>query len=363
MDFSKTSICFLAGTLGQGGAERQLYYMLRSLRVLGAHVQLISLTQGEYWEQTIRQLGIEVHWLGSCQSRLARVREIARFAKRFMPDIVQSQHFYTNIYAAVAARYSGCRDIGAIRNDVESELASNGRLLGKLCLRLPRVLAVNSSRGLANARRCGANPNRLYLLPNVVDLELFSSGPRERGPRIRIVCVGRLVKVKRVDRFLKLIAALRDEMPEMIEARVIGEGPERARLEEMADTLGLLPDVLEFTGAVSDTASVFRQADVVVLCSEWEGTPNVLLEAMACGVPVVATDVGGVSEIVQHDHNGFVVPCGAADRLLHCVRQLVHSRELRHRLGSASRDFVVRHHSPDTLTGALERLYEKALQK
>ncbi|MFM8395386.1 MAG: glycosyltransferase, partial [Acidobacteriota bacterium] len=128
-------IAFIAGTLGQGGAEKQLYHLLRALRDGGASLHLLCLTQGEFWEGPIRELGIPISWVGQSRSRLARLRHILAVLRGIAPQLVQSQHFYTNLYAALAGRLLRIPSVGAIRNDLFSELRHGGRLLGPLCLR------------------------------------------------------------------------------------------------------------------------------------------------------------------------------------------------------------------------------------
>ena len=86
-------ICFIAGTLGQGGAERQLFYILQSLQRVGAKPHLLTLTKGEYWEKKIRQLEVPVTWVGRKQSRLRRMTRIVMEVRRQRPDLVQSHHF------------------------------------------------------------------------------------------------------------------------------------------------------------------------------------------------------------------------------------------------------------------------------
>ena len=210
-DLSRLKVCFVAGTLGQGGAERQLFYILRCLRENGAAVRLLSLTSGEYWENKIRELGVPVVWVGDKPSRLARLKRIIEELRQDLPGVVQSAHFYTNLYAIVAARRLGLRDVGAIRNDAISEVRANGRILGGLSLRLPRLLAPNSRVGLRNALELGASSSRCHFLPNVVDTDRFRPVMREHRGFVTLLAVGRLVEQKRLDRFLRILAKVRSE--------------------------------------------------------------------------------------------------------------------------------------------------------
>src|SRR5215467_10260538 len=112
-DLSKLRIAYVAGTLGQGGAERQLFYAIQALRQSGAAVQVFSLDRGGFWEEPIKQLGAKVTWIGQDRSRLKRVLRTVKHLKREPADILQSQHFYTNAYASVAAFFLNCKAIGA----------------------------------------------------------------------------------------------------------------------------------------------------------------------------------------------------------------------------------------------------------
>jgi len=361
VEIGKLKVCFLAGTLGQGGAERQLVYILKTLREHGTKLRLLCLTRGEFWERPIRELGIPVIWVGQSASRAARLARIVKELREERPEIVQSQHFYTNLYATVAGQLLRIREIGAMRNDGLSEVRSHNALLGRLSLLGPRIMAANSQAAIRNAVALGVASRRVCLLPNVVDPDHFKPiRPRSAG-LLQIVTIGRLVDQKRMDRFLSVVARVKEQFDGEVKGVIVGDGPERVRLERQAIQLGLVPEVVEFRGSVSDTAPLYRQADIFVLTSDWEGMPNVILEAMASGLPVVATGVGGVPEIVRHGETGFLVDPGDEGGMVDAILTLIKDRDLRLQFGRAGREFVLAHHSLDKLPGYLQKLYELAL--
>jgi glycosyltransferase involved in cell wall biosynthesis len=357
---AQLDICFIAGTLGQGGAERQLFYIMKSLRQSAARVRLLCLTKGEFWEEKIRALGVPITWVGQHGARAVRLSRIIQILRQQPSQIVQSQHFYTNLYAAAAARVLGLREIGAMRSDAISEVQASGALLGRLSLRAPRTLAANSKTAISNAITMGVPASRLHFLPNVVDTELFKLVRQNSSDVVRLIAVGRLVEQKRFDRFFSMLAALRQKTRVRIKATIVGDGPLRQELEQQATALGLLPDVVEFRGRVADMSTVYREADIMVLTSDYEGTPNVLLEAMACGLPVVATKVGGVPDLVQHNETGKVV---AADEeaLAEALLMLLNNPGRRREMGERARQYVLHHHSPAILPERLASLYESIL--
>src|SRR5687768_9120307 len=103
-NLSGLKVCFLAGALGQGGAERQLFYILETLQACGADVQVLSLTKGEFWESRIQRLGVPVIWIGQHRSRVKRLFRMLSVLRQERPMILQSQHFFCNAYAAAACR-------------------------------------------------------------------------------------------------------------------------------------------------------------------------------------------------------------------------------------------------------------------
>lgn len=359
-DLSQLKICFIAGTLGQGGAERQLFYILKALRQSNASLRLLCLTRGEFWEEKVRELGIPVTWVGHQASRLARLGAIISALRRQPPDILQSQHFYTNLYVVAAARALGIWEVGAIRNDGVSEVRDNGRVAGYLSLRAPRMIIANSQAGIRNAVALGVPVARLHLLANVVDTDYFRPAIRPGRNGIRLMAAGRLTEQKRLDRFLTLVAHIRRLAGVAIKAVIIGEGPQRAQLTQQATELGLFPDVVEFRGIVPDVTMVYREADIFVLTSDWEGTPNVALEAMASGLPVVATRVGGVPDVIQHGQTGFLADSGDEGAMIEALLKLVSNVDLRMQMGARARAYVEDCHSPRRLPPLLTNIYKQA---
>ncbi len=362
LDLEKLKICFLAGTLGRGGAEQQLFYMLKALLASGAQPQVLCLTEHEHWQERIEALGVPVQWVGRRGSRAWRLGQIVATLRRNPPDILQSQHFYTNLYVAAAARLLGSREVGAMRNDGVSEVQAGGKVLGSLSLKTPRTLAANSRLAIKNARSFGVSAARLHLLPNVVDTNRFAVNGNSVDESIRIIAVGRLVEQKRMDRFLNVVAQLRAKSPVKVKATIVGGGPLRGQLERRAAELELFPGTIEFTGSVGDVAAYYRTADILVLTSDWEGTPNVVLEAMASGVPVVATKVGGVPDIIQHGRTGFLAGVEDENAIVNLLLLLSEDEALRRTIGACAREYVEANHSIDNLSKHLTNIYMDALQ-
>ncbi|HEX4646376.1 MAG TPA: glycosyltransferase family 4 protein, partial [Verrucomicrobiae bacterium] len=321
--------------------------------------------RGEFWEEPMRALGVSITWVGGQPSRLKRFFRILKELRNEPPDVLQSQHFFANAYAGLAARLIGAKGIGAMRSNGRSEVDQNGPLGGRLNLYCPALIAANSRRAMQYAAARGVPASRLHFLPNVVDTEHFQPPSGARKEPFTLLAVGRLAKEKRLDRFISILGLLRNRYRFNVRGLIVGPGSQNGdlgpELENQARRLGLFPDFIQFRGGISDTRSVYHEAAVCVLTSDYEGTPNVLLEAMASGLPVVASRVGGVPEIVQPGQTGFLLEPDDLEGFAAALVGLVKDCELRAEMGRRARAFVEEHHSRHRLPVYLERLYEQAL--
>jgi glycosyltransferase involved in cell wall biosynthesis len=355
-------VALVAGTLTPGGAEKQLTYMARALSQSDGAVQVYSLTRGEFYEAALRRLNLEPIWIGKRGSRLLRLGALVHALRAFRPHIIQSGHFYTNLYVALAARLVGALSIGSIRNDGLYEAEEMGRWTPWL-VRLPRSIITNSQAAVDNLGSLGIPQATCYVVPNVIDLAEFDARMDEVSPMILptespvVATIAlRLDPMKRLDRFLEVLSAARGAMPSL-RGVIIGDGPERSRLEVVARERGLVPGGLEFLGLRDDIPVLLRQVDVFVLTSDHEGFPNVLLEAMAARLPVVTTPAGDAGRVVQDGVTGYVVAFDDVRGMAERVLRLAHSPSFRRRLGEAGRQRVEQSYSYAGLAGCLLDTY------
>jgi glycosyltransferase involved in cell wall biosynthesis len=359
VNLSQVKIAVLAGTLGQGGAERQLFYLLRALCGSGVTPRLLCFNPHGFWEDQIRGLGVSIINVGHSRFRFSRVARMVRELRQDPPHVLQSQHFHTSSYAGLAARLVGCSSVGALRSNGEMEVRDCGAIGAWMSLRFPQMIAANSRVAIRYAEGRGIASKRLFLLPNVVDVERWIPVTKVPRDSIRLVAVGSLLQVKRFDRFLSVLKTLRERTSLRITGVIAGAGPLRSQLEAQAQAMGLLPGGVEFLGAVANLVPVYQGADICVLTSDYEGTPNVLLEAMASGLPAVATRVGGVPDLIRQGENGFLVDPEAPTELFEAIWKLTVDSELRHQMGRRARQYVMDTHSEDKLPGFLGQLYQQ----
>lgn len=356
-------VCFLVGTLGQGGAERQLFYMLQALQNVGVETRVLCLTEGEVYQSRIESLGIEIENVGANGNRLVRLAKIIRNLRNKRPDLIQSSHFYTNIYAAIAGKLLKTISIGAIRNDLVSEINAD-KIFGKWQVSLPNHLIANSQLSLERAKNYGISPDKINFVRNVVSLKVSEwQSPALERKELNILYVGRLSEQKRPELFVELAFYLKQKLPEFnLHFQMIGEGIFFEKLKQQARDYQLTESEFVFLGNRNDVLSFYENADLLVLPSKFEGTPNVILEAMACGLPIVATKVGGIPEIVS-DKCGILVDPENKTELFEAVRKLILDKPLRRNLGEEGKKYVNHNHSLISLQAQLQAIYQKILTK
>lgn len=353
----KMKVCFLVGTLARGGAEKQLVFMLRALQNSGITAEILCLTKGEPYEEEIESAGFSVKFVGTSKNRLARFWKIVQALRESRADIIQSSHFYTNLYAGAAGRLLKIPSVGAVRSDLVYEIESH-KITGRWQVSLPDILVTNSDAARQRLIQRRVDPAKIEFVRNVVEIENGSTNGHSR-PELTILFAGRLDKNKRPERFVRLASILTEQFPHAcLQFHVAGDGEKREELERTAELLGLTADKLMFLGDCVDMSAIYDRADILVSTSDREGTPNVVLEAMAHGLPAVATAVGGTKEILDATR-GLLVEPGDEDALVEATAALISNENLRLRLGTEGRRYVREHHSLESLQNHLLKIYER----
>ena len=225
-------------------------------------------------------------------------------------------------------------------------------LFGSFMLRFLRHadrLVVLCSQAFAEASAQGFADTKIAVIPNGVDAVRFKPRQSQGVQRKRIVYVGSLAAAKGVDILLDALYSLRQEQPE-IALEIFGSGPAENQLKEKSATLGLA-DAVRFYGTVADIEQQLDTSCIVVQPSLSEGMSNVILEAMAAGLPVVATRTGAAPDMIQDAVNGLLVDVGSAEQIHNAIVRLLADEDFAHRIGMQARASIESMYAIDIVAG------------
>jgi glycosyltransferase involved in cell wall biosynthesis len=320
----------------------------------------------------VHRTGLPVAWLRQVWA-LGALPRVLRRRSAATVDVVhahQGEDMATLLLARVAARRHRCPLVVTVHCSVGHTLLGNTlrvRLLRSLGGRLERAtlgradaVIVLTERAAAALRSDGVDPGRIRTIPSGFEPSLFGSASTRGGTprtRLRIGYVGRLAPQKRADLLVRAFG----RMQRPAELVVVGDGPERARVRHLART-SPAAERITMTGFVphSDVPAVLSSLDVLVLPSAYEEMGSVLVEAMVAGLPVVASDVGGIPEVVRDGETGLLVPPGDVDRLAEALDRLAGDPDLRARLSAGARARS-RSYAWPHLAGRVTGVYAQAL--
>ena len=332
-------LLYLIGQLHTGGSERQLCYLFRTMdrQRYKPAVAVWSYCDEDIHVPQIRALDVPIYSFPNIASRAEKLRALRRLVKELEPEVVHSYSFYINFAAYWAARGTQAIPIGSIRSDFLWAVRECGSVLGRLSARWPSNQICNSFAVAESVRslRSFFVPAQLSVVRNGIDLEQFASFPVPTDEPVRILGIGYLLPVKRWEQLLVAVQKLKQKGLDFF-VQIAGNGPLRPTLERQTVDLGV-SDRVQFMGHVDDVSTLLAQAAFVVHTADSEGCPNVVIEAMACGRAVVATDAGEVPLLVEDGKTGLVVPRNDNGALVERMARLISDVNLCSNMGNAAR--------------------------
>ena len=294
---------------------------------------------------------------------------LARFLRDERVSVVHCHDQYSNVFSTMTARWARVPVVIASKRWLHSPWRY--RVANGVGFRVATCVIANSDAVAASLERDDwLSRGRVVVVPNFVDEAAFGAPTpnvrqtwvREVGLEPDAVVVGivaSLLPIKDHATLLRAVAALVPEWP-TLRLVIVGQGPELERLRALANELGITPAV-RFAGLRPQVPSFHFLFDISVLSSVSEGFPNSLVEAMAAGRPIVATDVGGVRDAVLHGENGMLVAPGDPPAFADALRVLLRDPDLRRTMGAAGAHRAREKFHAATVVGSLQRLYERLL--
>ncbi len=361
-----------AGSFERAGTQQFLLELLRRIdRSRFAPVVLSTLRVGELLPE-IEALGIDVHEFGTGASLTspATARQIvgaASFLRRERIDILSCMLGLVTLIGPYVGRMAGVPIVVNNQRNLSYWIAGGAKEAAYRFANRHLVDAVMvNSRAAASEleMRFRTPPGKIVRLAPGIDLSRFDRGASSEALRdemglgaSRVVgIVAKLSPVKGHDHFLRAAARIRERCDD-VTFLVVGDGPLRADLESLTDELGLA-DAVRFVGVREDIPEVLGLMDVFVLSSLSEGAPNVILEAMAAGVPVVASNVGGVPDMVRDGETGRLVEPGDPDALADAVLDILNDETSAGLMGRLAQSVVRAEHNIEDVVECVQQVFE-----
>jgi glycosyltransferase involved in cell wall biosynthesis len=357
-------ILHIISTLDRAGSEKQLLMLSPGLVRQGFDVHLCALTRGGPLAAEFRAAGLPTEIIGKrLKADPVALARLARHIARLRPDLVHTWNFAAGSYGRVAARAVGIKHIVAGEYCVDRWKSTWQWIVDRRLARHTDRYVVNSAAIRGYCAEHGLPAEKFTVIDNGVEPARASDVTRcqlldvlKCPADARLIgVVGRLWPQKRVKDLIWAADLLR-VLHDNLRLLVIGDGPERSTLHRFARLASDL-DHIRFLGHRDDMWRIMPHLDVFWNGSLYEGQSNAMMEAMAAGVPVVASDIPGNRELVVHGETGFLVPIAGRAARARATDQIFNDPALAARLGTAAKQRMVEHFSLDESVRRHVRLY------
>jgi len=369
MQNKKIKIVYILPFIANGGAERVLFDLLKNINKEEFVVKLLCMEESKdeflVWEKELKQAGIGIHVVGKRNNgmfrklgKIVQTIKMVRYLRQEKPDIVQTQLFMADIFGRIAAVLSGVKNVITVEHSLETEISFLKQILLRITSRFAQkivAVSVATKNHLDSFHRIARK--RIVVIYNGVDIKKFLYKREEGdGREIVIGAMGRLVKQKGYDFLLEALLGVKGDWECVVAGSRGADEDLREELEEKVKN-NFLEDRVKFVGFQEDSKRFFKDIDIFVMPSRWEAMPIVLLEAGLAALPIVATQVGGVDEVIENEVNGKLLQVGDVGRLRECIQNLVNEKNERKKFGESLQKKIVENFGLEKMVKKYEALY------
>ena len=364
------NILFMIDELDIGGTEQQILELVRHIDKSRYKPMVCCLRSDGRVADEIRQLGVKVVLLRKrMKFDFFIIPKLMRFIKEERIDIVQTYLITANIWGVLAAKLAGVRWIFASERNVNTSDQGNKHPFADFVF---RVLCTLPARIIGNAdavskylvEDINIPKAKVVTIHNGINLDRFdckvdiNRKKSELGLDLRSPVIGVIARLSPQKNHRMLLQATLKVVNTIPDLRmlIVGDGPLLGQIKDLCNDLDLASNVI-FTGARRDVPEIMQVLDISVLPSLFEGFPNTIMESMAAGKPVIATDVGGNPELVENGKTGYIVPSNDPEVMADAILHLLKNRILLAKLGKAGRRRIEKYFTLDRMVQKTEQMY------
>jgi len=370
---SSRKIIFLTTSLSLAGAQTQLVQLAIALKKRGLCVKIVSMLSLQSVFPELNEYGIPTYSLDMQRGKIdfSALFRLVKILRRDHFDILHCHMVHANLLGRIVRLFVPIPVVVSTAHNIyEGGWERNlwYRLTDFLCDMTTQVSNVGLKRYIELKM---VNPKKAMFIPNGVNMEVFKRNT-DIGNRERVIldiahcfvwlAVGRLDKAKDYPNMINAFAIFCRNVSNSV-LLIAGDGDLRSDIEMLVKKLDIM-DKVRFLGLRQDIPNLMSAADAYVMSSAWEGMPCVLLEALACELPVVTTEVGGIREIIKEGETGFLVEPGHPERLASVMMEVAKLPvEKRLEMGQAGRRYVKEAYNLENIVDEWEELYLKLILK
>lgn len=358
--------------MGHGGAENIFRWLAWKLRREGIDVVAgIPLNNDpsnrENWiTHALEELDVPYETFDKTGNAIDLLRNVNALIRRVRPDIVHSHLLDSNFYSSLACKWLSVPHVCTEHGDVSMNTSISAKMKFLFLSIFTKSIVCVSEAVRKNTAQVTLFPNKLRLIHNGIIISSIKESTFRKEfdiPDNALVIgnVGNLYPVKGQKYLIRAFAQFIESFPDSYLV-LVGRGNEKMDLEVLGEKLCIPEKRLLFTGFRNDVANIIKSIDIYVQPSLSEGLPISLLEAMSGGIPVIATDVGGVAEIIGKNEHGMLVPPGSSEELYTWLKIVARNKDTFKEKALSAKEFVNKQFSLDTMALQYISLYEEILQ-
>jgi glycosyltransferase involved in cell wall biosynthesis len=342
-----------------GGTERQMIELVRLLDPSRFTVHVACFDKRGAWLPRVAERAasiVEFPIRGFAHpGTMPTLLRFARWCRRERIEVLQTCDFYANIFGLPGAALAGVPVRIGSRRDLNPDKSPAQIRLQRQAYRCATTVVANcaAARGILLAE--GLAPASIAVIPNGVDRPRHESAGVAAEQRTRVITVANLRPEKNHETLIAAADLLSADFPD-VEFQIVGDGPRRSELEALVRSRRL-DDRVSFLGHREDVGRLLSEASIFALPSRSEAFPNGAIEAMAAGLPVVASAVGGLLDLIEHGRTGLLIEPGNPTALADALRQLLTNQTAAARIGEHARAHVQQRYSFERMVKAFEDLY------